>query len=83
MQENEPGQELDYKSLGHRKVLVAEDVELNQFLEQHILESWDFEVVIANNGREAIEALIGAAFDCILMDVQMPEMDGMEATHTG
>jgi len=81
MQENEIGQEIDYKSLGHRKVLVAEDVELNQFLARHILESWDFEVVIANNGREAIEALGETSFDCILMDVQMPEMDGIEATH--
>jgi CheY-like chemotaxis protein len=81
MQEKEIGQEIDYKSLGHRKVLVAEDVELNQYLARHILESWDFEVVIANNGREAIEALGETSFDCILMDVQMPEMDGMEATH--
>jgi PAS domain S-box-containing protein len=81
MQENEIGQEIDYKSLGHRKVLVAEDVELNQYLARHILESWDFEVVIANNGREAIEAVGEDSFDCILMDVQMPEMDGMEATH--
>jgi len=81
MQENEIGQEIDYKSLGRRKVLVAEDVELNQYLARHILESWDFEVVIANNGREAIEAMGEDSFDCILMDVQMPEMDGMEATH--
>jgi PAS domain S-box-containing protein len=74
-------QEIDYKSLGPRKVLVAEDVELNQFLARHILESWDFEVVIAGNGLEAIEELGKDAFDCILMDVQMPEMDGIEATH--
>lgn len=80
MQENEVSQEIDYKSLGHRKVLVAEDVELNQYLARHILESWDFEVLIVNNGREALEALEGTSFDCILMDVQMPEMDGIEAT---
>lgn len=80
MQENEVSQEIDYKSLGPRKVLVAEDVELNQYLARHILESWDFEVVIVNNGREALEALDGCIFDCILMDVQMPEMDGIEAT---
>ena len=80
MQENEVSQEIDYKSLGHRKVLVAEDVELNQFLARHILESWDFEVVIVGNGREAVETLIQSTFDCILMDVQMPEMDGIEAT---
>jgi PAS domain S-box-containing protein len=80
MQENEVSQEIDYKSLGSRRVLVAEDVELNQYLARHILESWDFEVVIVNNGREALEALDNSSFDCILMDVQMPEMDGIEAT---
>jgi len=80
MPENESNQEIDFKSLGKRKVLVAEDVELNQFLARHILESWDFEVVIAANGREALEALEHATFDCVLMDVQMPEMDGIEAT---
>ncbi|HXB92730.1 MAG TPA: PAS domain S-box protein [Puia sp.] len=80
MQDNEVSQEIDYKSLGKRKVLVAEDVELNQFLARHILESWDFEVVIAANGKEALEAMEQASFDCVLMDVQMPEMDGIEAT---
>ena len=80
MQDNETNQEIDYKSLGHKKVLVAEDVELNQYLARHILESWDFEVTIVNNGREAVEQLQAASFDCILMDVQMPEMDGIEAT---
>ncbi|HXD77278.1 MAG TPA: PAS domain S-box protein [Puia sp.] len=78
--DNEIRQEIDFKSLGPRKVLVAEDVELNQFLARHILESWDFQVVIAGNGLEAIEHLGKAAFDFILMDVQMPEMDGIEAT---
>jgi PAS domain S-box-containing protein len=80
MQENEISQEIDYKSLGPKKVLVAEDVELNQYLARHILESWDFEVVVVNNGVEALEALERTSFDCILMDVQMPEMDGIEAT---
>jgi PAS domain S-box-containing protein len=80
MQENETNQEIDYKSLGHKKILVAEDVELNQYLAKHILESWDFEVVIANNGKEALDTLKQESFDCVLMDVQMPEMDGIEAT---
>jgi PAS domain S-box-containing protein len=80
MQENESSQEIDYKSLGIKRVLVAEDVELNQYLAKHILESWDFEVVIAENGREALDLVILESFDCILMDVQMPEMDGIEAT---
>jgi len=80
MLENESNQEIDYKSLGHKKILVAEDVELNQYLAKHILESWDFEVVIASNGKEAVDVLKQESFDCILMDVQMPEMDGIEAT---
>jgi PAS domain S-box-containing protein len=80
MQDNEIHQEIDYKSLGPKKVLVAEDVELNQYLAKHILESWDFEVVIAENGREALDHVLQDSFDCILMDVQMPEMDGIEAT---
>jgi PAS domain S-box-containing protein len=80
MQENDANQVLDYKSLGHKKVLVAEDVELNQYLARHILESWDFEVTIAGNGKEAVDILLRESFDCILMDVQMPEMDGIEAT---
>jgi PAS domain S-box-containing protein len=80
MQENDNEQEIDYKSLGAKRILVAEDVELNQYLARHILESWDFEVAIAVNGREAIDLLLKESFDCILMDVQMPEMDGIEAT---
>jgi signal transduction histidine kinase/CheY-like chemotaxis protein len=48
-------QELNYQSLGNRKILVAEDVELNQYLVKHIMESWGFTVNIVNNGREAVE----------------------------
>jgi PAS domain S-box-containing protein len=70
----------NYNSLGNRKVLVAEDVELNQFLARHIMESWGFEVVIADNGSKAIAALEQNDFDLILMDIQMPEMDGIQAT---
>jgi PAS domain S-box-containing protein len=80
MQENETNQDIDYKSLGHKKVLVAEDVELNQYLARHILESWNFEVTIVGNGKEAVEQVQAESYDCILMDVQMPEMDGIEAT---
>jgi PAS domain S-box-containing protein len=73
-------QEINYQSLGNRHVLVAEDVELNQYLVKHILESWGFTVDIANNGREALELLQSNRYDLVLMDIQMPEMDGMEAT---
>jgi CheY-like chemotaxis protein len=55
-------------------------VELNQFLARHIMESWGFEVVVTENGRKVIAALEKEDFDLILMDIQMPEMDGIEAT---
>lgn len=66
--------------LNGKTILVAEDVVLNQHLTRHILESSGAVVVIANNGSEALEFLKRQYFDCILMDVQMPEMDGIEAT---
>jgi len=65
---------------GIRKVLVAEDVVLNQFLVKHMLEAWGIEVDIANNGLEAIDKLRAHDYDVILMDIQMPEMDGITAT---
>jgi PAS domain S-box-containing protein len=73
-------QEINYRSLGNRRILVAEDVELNQYLAKHIMESWGFEVDIAVNGREALNKVQLKPYDLVLMDIQMPEMDGMEAT---
>ena len=60
------------------RVLVAEDNEVNQFVTKAILENAGLIVSLAGNGREALEALDRAPFDLILMDVQMPEMDGFE-----
>ena len=68
-----------YRSLGNRKVLVVEDIEINQYLARHIMESWGFEVSIAENGRKGLEALMQRNFDLVLMDIQMPEMDGIQA----
>src|SRR5206468_9433690 len=45
-----------------------------------LLESWGHQVVVAGNGREVLAALDRGSFDLVLMDVQMPEMDGFEAT---
>jgi CheY-like chemotaxis protein len=73
-------QDLNYQSLGNRYVLVAEDVELNQYLVRHIMESWGFTVDVVNNGREAVDMIQKNNYDLVLMDIQMPEMDGMEAT---
>jgi PAS domain S-box-containing protein len=62
------------------RVLVAEDNEVNQLLAVSLLEKQGHTVVVAGNGREALAALEQGAFDLVLMDVQMPEMDGLEAT---
>ena len=70
----------NYKALGKKRVLVAEDVEINQFLAKQIMQSWGFEVVVAENGRKAVQALEENEFDLVLMDIQMPEMDGITAT---
>jgi len=60
--------------------LVAEDNAVNQRLIARLLEKRGHSVVLAHNGREALEALEKQAFDIVLMDIQMPEMDGFEAT---
>jgi signal transduction histidine kinase/CheY-like chemotaxis protein len=62
------------------RVLLAEDNLVNQRLVQRMLEKAGHSVAVVGNGREAIEALKKGTFDLVLMDIQMPEMDGFEAT---
>jgi signal transduction histidine kinase/CheY-like chemotaxis protein len=62
------------------KVLVVEDIALNQLLMKTLLDDFGFECEIASNGKIAIEKLQNNNYDIILMDLQMPEMDGFEAT---
>ena len=61
-------------------ILVAEDNRVNQALARRLLEKQGHTVTIAADGREAVQAFEKSAFDLILMDVQMPEVDGYEAT---
>ena len=61
-------------------ILVAEDNQINQQITRELLEEYGITVTIAENGREAIAQLADQPVDCILMDVRMPEMDGIEAT---
>jgi CheY-like chemotaxis protein len=61
------------------RILLAEDVPENQELAVALLEQWGHSVVVADNGREAVQKFDGRSFDLVLMDVQMPEMSGLEA----
>jgi two-component system sensor histidine kinase/response regulator len=61
-------------------ILLAEDNIVNQTLAMRLLEKRGYKVTVAANGRDAVNAFERGSFDAILMDVQMPEMDGFEAT---
>ena len=62
------------------RVLLAEDNPINQKVALRILERMGYRADVAANGLEVLEAVARQAYDVILMDVQMPEMDGLEAT---
>jgi CheY-like chemotaxis protein len=68
------------KKSGKLRILLTEDNLVNQTLAIRLLEKHGHTVVAANNGREALAAMEQERFDIVLMDVQMPEMDGLEAT---
>jgi PAS domain S-box-containing protein len=65
--------------LAGRRILLAEDNELNRMVATRILEEAGAVVVSVGDGREALERVRSEAFDLVLMDIQMPEMDGYEA----
>lgn len=62
------------------RVLMVEDTPINQTLQTILLNRMGFEVTLANNGLEGVAAFKGGEFDLILMDIQMPEMGGIEAS---
>jgi len=65
---------------GHLRILLAEDNKVNQRVGLLLLERLGYRADVAGNGREVLEAIDRAPYDVILMDVRMPEMDGLEAT---
>ena len=67
-------------AVGSLSILVVEDNAVNQLVARRLLEKRGHRVAVAANGREGVEAWKQGRFDLVFMDVQMPEMDGMEAT---
>lgn len=68
------------KSMERKKILVAEDVPVNQLIAKHILKSWGHVVTVAENGKEVLRLLEKNNYDLILMDIHMPEMNGVVTT---
>lgn len=62
------------------KVLIAEDNPMNQQLVKHLMKSWSMDHTIVNTGQQAVETLKKNAYSIVLMDIQMPDMDGYTAT---
>ena len=68
------------RTLKHARILLVEDNTFNQQVALELLEEAGASVCLANNGEEALDLLRQTQFDCVLMDVQMPLMDGLQAT---
>jgi PAS domain S-box-containing protein len=78
--ESESPEQSDLTQHRCKRILVVEDLAMNQTITKLLLESDNHQVMIAANGREALLALRDAKYDAIFMDIQMPEMDGLTAT---
>ena len=70
----------EFPAFDPRRILLAEDNPINQKVVLGFLHKWGQQVVVASDGRQAVQAVEREPFDLVLMDVQMPELDGYEAT---
>jgi PAS domain S-box-containing protein len=70
----------DFKWKMKLKVLYVEDVSTNQFLIEEILGDWGVKVIMASDGFEALDLIRDKSYDLVLMDIQMPGIDGLETT---
>ncbi|MDX1936475.1 MAG: ATP-binding protein [Flavihumibacter sp.] len=77
-----PQQVIQKNELNHLKILVAEDNDINVFLAQKLLNNLDIKPDLARDGLIAVEKASENKYDIILMDIHMPNMDGLEATKT-
>ncbi len=75
-----PDEAFERLGITGKRILVAEDNEINQLIVQELIAPSGAEVILVANGQEAVEAVRKEAFDLVLMDMQMPVMDGLEAT---
>jgi signal transduction histidine kinase/CheY-like chemotaxis protein/HPt (histidine-containing phosphotransfer) domain-containing protein len=75
-----PAEQLALQSARPRQILLVEDHPVNQEVATRLLEAWGHAVITAESGPAALAALADRRFDLVLMDVQMPGMDGLEAT---
>ncbi len=71
---------IEFTSLGKLRILLAEDNRLNQYVTEAMLQDWGFVVDLANNGKEALLLINEYNYDIVLMDIQMPVMNGLETT---
>ncbi|MGQ8366919.1 response regulator [Glaciecola sp. 1036] len=72
--------ESELKTLAGKKLLLVEDNDINQEIAKGILAPLKLQIDVAVNGKQAVEMCENNAYDVVLMDIQMPEMDGLEAT---
>jgi polar amino acid transport system substrate-binding protein len=72
----------DYKNIQGARILLVEDNEINQQVAKEILEGAGLNISLATNGQEAVDATMRNQYDAILMDIQMPVLDGYEAAKT-
>ncbi|RYG43058.1 response regulator, partial [bacterium] len=75
-----PAEPTSYRPLAGLRVLLVEDNSVNRYLARTLLLKWDCIVIEAQNGLEAVHLAKRESFDVVLMDLHMPEMDGLEAT---
>lgn len=75
-----PHRSKKHTQIPHLEILLVEDDEVNLFAARHLLQRLGHQVIVARNGQEAVNLAMSKDFDVIFMDIQMPVMDGLEAT---
>jgi PAS domain S-box-containing protein len=78
--EEDAYQESNVHSIDKIRILLAEDQVFNQMVVQSMVEDWGFEIDIVENGQDVLDKMKTTRYDVVLMDIQMPIMDGVEAT---